>query len=65
MAKQINKSQFVQDVQNGMSKADVASKYEIPAGVAAKFTKELGLKFKRNVEPKYVLIDDEPVMAHS
>lgn len=57
MAKQIERSVFVQDVQGGMSKKDVATKHGIPVSIAAKFTKDLGLKFKREITPKYELVD--------
>jgi len=57
MAKEVNKTEFVQDVQNGMSKADIATKYEIPPSVAAKFASACNVKFKRQVEAKYVLVD--------
>lgn len=58
MAKQIIREDYIADVTSGMSKAEIAAKYEIPVGVAAKFTKDLGLKFKRAVEPKYVLVSE-------
>jgi hypothetical protein len=58
MAKQISKTEFVQDVQNGMTKAQLVKKYEVPASWVATTVKSLGLKLKRAVEPKYVLVDE-------
>jgi hypothetical protein len=65
MAKQISKSEFVQDVQSGMSKMDVAAKYEIPASIAAQFAKQCEVTFKRKIEPKYILVEDVAIQASS
>lgn len=59
MAKEIVRSQFVQDVQNGVSKAEIAAKYEIPESVAAKFAKDCQVTFKRKIEPKYILVEED------
>jgi hypothetical protein len=41
-----------------MSKAELAAKYEIPQSVVSKWVKAEGLKLKREVKPKYALVDD-------
>jgi hypothetical protein len=60
--KQISKQSFVADVEAGMTKVNLASKYEIPQSVVSKWVKDLGLKLKRDVSPKYSLVDD--VITH-
>jgi hypothetical protein len=52
----------VADVEAGMTKVNLASKYEIPQSVVSKWVKDLGLKLKRDVSPKYSLVDD--VITH-
>ena len=58
MSKQINKTEFISDIKSEMTKAQLMTKYELPASVVSKFVKDLGLKLKRDVQPKYVLVDD-------
>ncbi len=58
MTKTISKQTFIADVQAGMSKAELAAKYEIPQSGVSKWVKAEGLKLKREVKPKYALVDD-------
>lgn len=60
MTKTISKQTFIADVESGMTKAKLATKYEIPQSVVSKWVKDLGLKLKREVTPKYVLVDEQP-----
>lgn len=57
MAKEISKTEFVQDVQNGVTKSELSNKYELPVSVVSKWVKDLGLKLKRSSTPKYILVD--------
>lgn len=58
MTKQISESSFAADVNAGMTKIKLAEKYGIPTSVVSKWVKDLGLKLKREVTPKYVLVKD-------
>jgi transposase len=60
MSKQISKTAFIADVESGMTKIKLAEKYGIPTSVVSKWVKDLGLKLKREVTPKYVLVDELP-----
>lgn len=57
--KTTDKTKFTTDVNNGMTKAKLAEKYELPANIVSKFVRELGLKLKRENKPKYTLVDTE------
>lgn len=56
----INKYEFIEDVNAGMFKADLATKYSIAESSVTEIVKKLGLTLKRYVAPKYVLVDEEP-----
>ena len=58
MSKEISMSEFISDVKSGMSKELVVSKYNLPKSVVNRFAKESKVKFKRNIMPKYILIND-------
>jgi hypothetical protein len=58
MTKTISKNLFIADVNAGMTKAELSAKYEIPQSVVSKWVKAEGLKLKREVKPKYELVDD-------
>lgn len=58
MSKQISKSAFIADIENGLTKKALMEKYELPANTVANFVKDLGLTLKRDITPKYILVDD-------
>lgn len=58
MSKQISREAFKADVEAGLTKSKLAEKYGIPPSVVSKFVKELDLKLKREVTPKYVLTSE-------
>lgn len=65
MAKQISKTSFVQDVEAGLSKSELVEKYGVPAAWVAEQVKGLGLKLKRKMKPKFVLVDEEAATAET
>ena len=70
---QVTKSSFTEAVNAGLTKSELAEKFQISKLAVAKFAKDLGLKvtIKRKGNAKYILVDDsdnnigESVMNYS
>jgi len=58
---QVTKSSFTEAVNAGLTKSELAEKFQISKLAVAKFAKDLGLKvtIKRKGNAKYILVDDE------
>ncbi len=56
--KEVSEKEFTQDVNNGMSKAELVTKYELSPANIKTIAKSLGLTIKRTVKPKFVLVKD-------
>ena len=56
----ISEAVFTFDVENGMSKIDLATKWGISTASVKEIAKTLDLTIKRSVAPKYTLVRDIP-----
>lgn len=56
--KQVSASEFTKDVNNGLTKAELISKYGISDANVKKVAKQLNLTIKRAVKPKFELVFD-------
>jgi transposase len=57
---QVTRSAFREAVSQGMTKKELSTHFNIPAGIITTWAKELELKItiKRTTTPKYVLVDE-------
>lgn len=61
---QISKSSFINDVNAQLTKEEIAKKYNITIAYASGILKQINevdklyLKFKRNIKPAWILVDD-------
>jgi len=56
---EISKTQFRLDVNSGMTKSELISKYGVSSASIKKIATTLGVTIKRSVTPKFILVDDE------
>lgn len=56
--KQISKGEFINDVNSGMTRKELMSKYELSLNNIKEVAKQLNLTIKRDFKPKFVLVDD-------
>lgn len=59
----INKTDFIADVNAGLTRAELKAKYGVPVSVINDWANQLGLKIAIKKAPKYVLVDDTDVVA--
>jgi hypothetical protein len=57
----ISKSQFIADVNSGMSKSELTTKWGISSQSVKQLATQFGLTIKRAVTPKYILVDDTAI----
>ncbi len=57
----VSKSGFITDVNNGMSKSELITKWGISAQSVKQLATQFGLTIKRAVTPKFTLVDDTDV----
>jgi len=55
----INKTDFIADVNAGMTRAELKAKYSLPVSIINDWAKALELTITIKKAPKYVLIDGE------
>lgn len=55
----IDAKQFKSDVESGMTRNKLATKYGVKVSVVNKIAKQLEVKIKREVKPSYELINVE------
>lgn len=56
----VSKSAFIADVNNGMKREQLAEKYSITTKNVNEIAKLLNIKIKKNMKPKFILVDDQP-----
>lgn len=54
----VSKSQFIEDVNNGMSKTELVAKWGISKASVKQLATQFGLTIQRAVTPKFILVDD-------
>ena len=54
----INKTDFIADVNAGLTRAELKAKYGVPVSVINDWAKALNLTITIKKAPKYVLVDD-------
>jgi LysM repeat protein len=59
---QINRTQFIADVNAGMTRNELKAKYQVPVTKINDWAKGLGLNITIKKAPKYVLIDDSEMV---
>lgn len=59
----INKTDFIADVNAGLTRTELKTKYSVPVDVINTWANQLGLKIAIKKTPKYVLVDDTDVVA--
>ncbi len=55
---QINKTDFIADVEAGLTRAELKAKYDLPVSVINKWAKDFNLTITIKKAPKYVLVDN-------
>lgn len=55
--KTVSKSEFTTDVNNGVSKTELVNKYGLSPANVKKLAKQLNVNIKREVKPKFTLVD--------
>ena len=63
--KQISVSEFTNDVNNGMNVSQISEKHNISKMAVKKIAKQLNLKMKRTIKPKFELVYDNGPIIHS
>ncbi len=65
--KQISSAEFTKDVNAGMTRKELMTKYSLTIANTNTVAKQLKLEIKRDIKPKFILIDDliiEPVITN-
>jgi len=55
----INKTDFIADVNAGLTRKQLQEKYTVPVSIINDWTKQLNLTIAIKKEPKYLLVDEE------
>ena len=56
--KQISSAEFTKDVNVGMTRKELMTKYNLTIANTNAVAKQLKLEIKRDIKPKFMLIDD-------
>lgn len=56
--KEISTTQFIQDVNSGMTKGQLIERYGVSSDNIKKIARKLNLTIKRATKPRFILIDD-------
>jgi hypothetical protein len=62
---QIVPSVFKAQVEKGMKRAELAAHYNLPETNIASILKQLGLTIKKLQVPKFVIVEENPIVAES